>query len=138
MHKNRITIVILLICLLLCVVGCQYNNTSQEIHPKDRNILYGDSETPLDINTESDMKFYLKASILHEFMDDADIITTFYGPNFNTLKTKGDSDGTWGAVGVGFSGRLQPDQFFFIDAETYFGNDFDDTFSVRAGLALEF
>jgi hypothetical protein len=91
-----------------------------------------------DINTESDMKFYLKASILHEFMDDADIITTFYGPNFNTLKTKGDSDGTWGAVGVGFSGRLQPDQFFFIDAETYFGNDFDDTFSVRAGLALEF
>jgi len=52
-YKNRIVSSILLICFLLCVIGCQYIPKQETFNKKDRNIIYGESNSPTDAHTET-------------------------------------------------------------------------------------
>lgn len=88
-----------------------------------------------DLDTKLDGKFYLKASILHEFLDGNDVTTSF-----GTDRYSMDSDrkGTWGVIGIGYSSRTEAGSSFYIDVERYIGNDYSCTYSVRAGMNWRF
>ena len=53
MSKNRIVLSILLICFLLCVIGCQYIPKQETSNIKDKNIIYGEADSPTDAHTET-------------------------------------------------------------------------------------
>ena len=53
MSKNRIVLSILLICFLLCVIGCQYIPKQETSNTKDKNIIYGEADSPTDAHTET-------------------------------------------------------------------------------------
>ncbi len=82
-----------------------------------------------------DSKIYFKASLLHEFMDGNDVTLDALG---STIRSDGDQSGTWGVVGLGYSARIGQDQYFYRDAERYFGHDFTRTYNVRAGVNWKF
>jgi outer membrane autotransporter protein len=88
-----------------------------------------------DIDKKTDSKLYFKASLLHEFLDGNDV-TTRYGSD--RLVDKGDLSGTWGVVGLGYSSKIGNKQYFYLDAERYFGNDFSRTYNIRAGVNWKF
>ncbi|MCH3950879.1 MAG: autotransporter outer membrane beta-barrel domain-containing protein [Acidaminococcus sp.] len=88
-----------------------------------------------DIHDSRDSKIYFKASLLHEFLDGNDV-TVRYGSD--RYLSEGDQSGTWGVVGLGYSSKIGKEQYFYIDAERYFGNDFDRTYDIRAGINWKF
>jgi outer membrane autotransporter protein len=88
-----------------------------------------------DLDEKTDSKLYFKASLLHEFLDGNDV-TTRYGSD--CLVDEGDLSGTWGVVGLGYSSKIGDKQYFYLDAERYFGNDFSRTYNVRAGVNWKF
>jgi outer membrane autotransporter protein len=88
-----------------------------------------------DIHDSRDSKIYFKASLLHEFLDGNDV-TVRYGSD--RYLSEGDQSGTWGVVGLGYSSKIGKQQYFYIDAERYFGNDFDRTYDIRAGINWKF
>jgi outer membrane autotransporter protein len=51
---------------------------------------------------------------------------------------EGDQSGTWGVVGLGYSSKIGDEQYFYLDAERYFGNDFERTYDIRAGVNWKF
>lgn len=53
MSNNRIGLSILLICFLLCVIGCQYIPNQETSNIKDKNIIYGEADSPTDAHTET-------------------------------------------------------------------------------------
>ena len=53
MSNNRIGLSILLICFLLCVIGCQYIPNQETSNTKDKNIIYGEADSPTDAHTET-------------------------------------------------------------------------------------
>ena len=88
-----------------------------------------------DLNKEKDQKFYLKASVLHEFLDGMDLAVS---ADDTYLRSPGDSQGTWGVLGVGYTSQIGKNQQFYIDVDRYFGNDFARTYNIRAGLNWKF
>ncbi|MCH3951598.1 MAG: autotransporter outer membrane beta-barrel domain-containing protein [Acidaminococcus sp.] len=88
-----------------------------------------------DFHDSHDSKLYFKASLLHEFLDGNDV-TVRYGSD--RLVNEGDQSGTWGLVGLGFSSKIGDKQYFYLDAERYFGNDFERTYDIRAGVNWKF
>ena len=92
------------------------------------------------LDEESDAKIYLKASVLHEFLDGGNVVTSSTGNSDTWLLNKGDQSGTWAVVGFGLSTRIGngKDDYIFLDAEQAFGNDFESTFNIRAGINLNF
>lgn len=87
------------------------------------------------LDPKQDSKLYFKAGLLHEFMDGADITTSALG---RTYRHEGDSDGTWGVVGLGYSAHIGENQYMYLDLERYFGNDFERTYNLRAGVNWKF
>jgi outer membrane autotransporter protein len=88
-----------------------------------------------DFHDSCDSKLYFKASLLHEFLDGNDI-TVSYGSD--RLVNEADQSGTWGVVGLGYSSKIGEKQYFYLDAERYFGNDFSRTYNIRAGINWKF
>lgn len=88
-----------------------------------------------DFHDKQNSKLYFKASLLHEFLDGNDV-TTRYGSD--RYVNSGDQSGTWGVVGLGYSSRIGENQYFYVDAERYFGNDFKRTYDIRAGVNWKF
>lgn len=88
-----------------------------------------------DLNKEKDQKFYLKASVLHEFLDGTDLAVS---ADDTYLRSPGDSQGTWGVLGVGYTSQIGKNQQFYVDVDRYFGNDFARTYNIRAGLNWKF
>jgi outer membrane autotransporter protein len=88
-----------------------------------------------DLHDGYDSKLYLKASLLHEFLDGNDV-TTSYGSD--RYVSNGDQSGTWGAAGLGYSTQVGDELYFYADAEWYFGNDFKQTYDIRIGLNWKF
>jgi outer membrane autotransporter protein len=88
-----------------------------------------------DLHDSRDSKIYFKASLLHEFLDGNDVTTSYDGDRY---VSEGDQSGTWGVVGLGFSSKIGDKQYFYLDAERYFGNDFERTYDIRAGVNWKF
>jgi outer membrane autotransporter protein len=88
-----------------------------------------------DLHDSRDSKIYFKASLLHEFLDGNDVTTSYDGDRY---VNEGDQSGTWGVVGLGFSSKIGDKQYFYLDAERYFGNDFERTYDIRAGVNWKF
>lgn len=83
MSKNRIVLSILLICFLLCVIGCQYIPKQETSNTKDKNIIYGEADSPTDAHTETNAfdELYTEESVgiqedLTEVTTDSDKDTT--------------------------------------------------------------
>jgi outer membrane autotransporter protein len=87
------------------------------------------------LDAEQDNKLYFKASLLHEFFDGNDVTVSASG---DSIRHEGDQSGTWGVVGLGYSSKIGNRQYFYLDAERYFGNDFDRTYNIRAGVNWKF
>ncbi|MGN0838403.1 MAG: autotransporter domain-containing protein [Pyramidobacter sp.] len=93
------------------------------------------------LDEKNDSRLYLKASLLHEFLDGADVTTESFGLyNYETgvYTVRGSQSGTWGTFGLGFSSRIEKDSYVFIDFEYAAGNDLDDTYTLTAGVSLQF
>jgi outer membrane autotransporter protein len=88
-----------------------------------------------DIHDSRDSKLYFKASLMHEFLDGNDVTVRYDGDRY---VNEGDQSGTWGVVGLGYSSKIGKEQYFYIDAERYFGNDFERTYDIRAGINWKF
>jgi outer membrane autotransporter protein len=88
-----------------------------------------------NLDEKADSKLYFKASLLHEFMDGNDVTTRF---DSDRHVDSGDQEGTWGVVGLGYSSKIGDKQYFYLDAERYFGNDFTRTYDIRAGVNWKF
>jgi outer membrane autotransporter protein len=88
-----------------------------------------------NLDEKTDSKLYFKASLLHEFLDGNDV-TVRYGSD--RLVNEADQSGTWGVVGLGYSSKIGDKQYFYLDAERYFGNNFSHTYNVRAGVNWKF
>ncbi|XOQ51962.1 MAG: hypothetical protein ACFWT7_01070 [Succiniclasticum sp.] len=88
-----------------------------------------------NLDEKTDSKLYLKASLLHEFLDGNDV-TVRYGSD--RYVHEGDQSGTWGVVGLGYSSKIGDKQYFYLDAERYFGNDFSRTYDIKAGVNWKF
>jgi outer membrane autotransporter protein len=88
-----------------------------------------------DIHDSRDSKLYFKASLMHEFLDGNDVTVRYDSDHY---VNEGDQSGTWGVVGLGYSSKIGKEQYFYIDAERYFGNDFDRTYDIRAGINWKF
>jgi outer membrane autotransporter protein len=88
-----------------------------------------------DIHDSRDSKIYFKASLLHEFLDGNDVTVRYDSDRY---VNEGDQSGTWGVVGLGYSSKIGDKQYFYLDAERYFGNDFDRTYDIRAGVNWKF
>jgi outer membrane autotransporter protein len=87
------------------------------------------------LDPKLDSKLYFKASVLHEFLDGSDVTV---GANGEYYTDDGDYSGTWGVVGLGYSAKIGEQQYMYLDAERYFGNDFSRTYGVRAGVNWKF
>ncbi len=85
-------------------------------------------------DAQNDTRLYLKASVLHEFLDCPD--TTVAAGSTEHI-TKGTGSGTWTVLGIGCSARFSASSYFFADCEWNTGNDFDDSFTLTAGLHFE-
>jgi outer membrane autotransporter protein len=88
-----------------------------------------------DIHDSRDSKLYFKASLMHEFLDGNDVTVRYDSDRY---VNSGDQSGTWGVVGLGYSSKIGKEQYFYIDAERYFGNDFERTYDIRAGINWKF
>ena len=82
-----------------------------------------------------DSTFYIKASLLHEFLDGPDVDVWALG---DTYHSTGTDRGTWGVIGLGYSEQIGPSQTLYVDYERYVGHDFSRTYTVRAGLNWKF
>ncbi|MCI2113996.1 MAG: autotransporter outer membrane beta-barrel domain-containing protein [Acidaminococcus sp.] len=88
-----------------------------------------------ELDPKLDSKLYFKASVLHEFLDGSDVTV---GANGEYYTDDGDYSGTWGVVGLGYSAKIGEQQYMYLDAERYFGNDFSRTYGIRAGVNWKF
>jgi outer membrane autotransporter protein len=88
-----------------------------------------------ELDPKLDSKLYFKASVLHEFLDGSDVTVSANGDYYND---NGDLSGTWGVLGLGYSAKIGEQQYMYLDAERYFGNDFARTYSIRAGVNWKF
>lgn len=88
-----------------------------------------------ELNKEHDSRLYFKASVLHEFLDGNDVYTSALG---NTYLDAGNQKGTWAVLGLGYSAQINKDTYACIDYERNFGNDFNNTYSIRAEVNWKF
>ncbi|XOQ51961.1 MAG: hypothetical protein ACFWT7_01065 [Succiniclasticum sp.] len=88
-----------------------------------------------NMDEKTDSKLYLKASLLHEFLDGNDVTVRYDSDRY---VHEGDQSGTWGVAGLGYSSKIGDKQYFYLDAERYFGNDFSRTYDIRAGVNWKF
>ena len=78
---------------------------------------------------------YLKADILHEFLGDQRIAA---GDATGSLDKTYENEGTWYDVGFGFAKAVGHNSYAYLDFETSFGNDNDDTYQISAGIQWSF
>ncbi len=87
------------------------------------------------LDAKDDSKLYLKASLLHEFLDGYDVTTSYKKDHYTD---EGSQSGTWGVVGLGYSLKSGKNNYMYFDAERYIGNDFERTYDIRAGINWKF
>ena len=78
---------------------------------------------------------YFKADVLHEFLGDQDI---YAHDKTGTMDVTYGNEGTWCDVGFGFAAAMSKNSYAYLDFEKSFGNDFDDTYQINAGLQWSF
>lgn len=78
---------------------------------------------------------YLKADILHEFLGDQRITA---GDATGSLDKTYENEGTWYDVGFGFAKAVGHNSYVYLDFETSFGNDNDETYQINAGMQWSF
>jgi outer membrane autotransporter protein len=94
-----------------------------------------------NLDPKLDSKFYVKASVLHEFLDGGSVRTAAYardGWDPGVYTSDNDQRGTWAEVGIGYSAKIGPNQYMFFDAQRDFGNDFDRTYKLTASVRWKF
>jgi outer membrane autotransporter protein len=94
-----------------------------------------------NLDPKLDSKFYMKASVLHEFLDGGSVTTAAYardGWDPGVYTSDNDQRGTWAEVGIGYSAKIGPNQYMFFDAQRDFGNDFDRTYKLTASVRWKF
>lgn len=93
------------------------------------------------LNAKYDSRIYLKASVVHEFLDGADVRTTSFGTDHflsGMYLDEGDRKGTWGVFGAGYSSRLGDHVYGFLDFEKAVGNDWNQTYHIMGGINWKF
>lgn len=78
---------------------------------------------------------YFKADLLHEFLGDQDI---YAHDATGEMDVTYGNEGTWCDVGFGFAAAMSKNSYAYLDFEKSFGNDFDDTYQINAGLQWSF
>lgn len=78
---------------------------------------------------------YLKADVLHEFLGDQGVYAEDKTGSMNiTYKNRG----TWCDLGFGFATEVGKASYAYLDLETSFGNDYEETYQINAGLQWSF
>ncbi len=116
--------------------------TEQEIkvHQEDSDSLVGRfglvlSREVMDTEKRS-QRFYLKASVLHEFMgSDRFHLQDSRG---EALYVENDLDGTWYEVGLGLNAVISDRTHLYFDIEKSFKGKIDTPYRIEAGVRWEF
>lgn len=78
---------------------------------------------------------YFKADVLHEFLGDQDI---YAHDATGEMDVTYGNEGTWCDVGFGFAAAMSKNSYVYLDFEKSFGNDFDETYQINAGMQWSF
>ncbi|EFY07318.1 autotransporter outer membrane beta-barrel domain-containing protein [Succinatimonas hippei] len=84
---------------------------------------------------DTPLTFYLRADVMHEFLGDVDLTFSELG---NTMTQSESNDDTYGSVGLGFSVMSTDNMKLFVEADTLFGGDYDDSYSISMGGKYQF
>ena len=84
---------------------------------------------------DTPLTFYLRADVMHEFFGDVDLTFSELG---NTMTQSESNDDTYGSVGLGFSVMSTDNMKLFVEADTLFGGDYDDSYSISMGGKYQF
>ena len=79
---------------------------------------------------DTPLTFYMRGDLMHEFLGDIDM--TFRELN-SSLKVSDDNDDTYGSVGIGVSLMSTENSSLFFEADTIFGGDYEESYSISMG-----
>lgn len=79
---------------------------------------------------DTPLTFYMRGDLMHEFL--GDIGMTFRELN-SSLKVSDDNDDTYGSVGIGVSLMSTENSSLFFEADTIFGGDYEESYSISMG-----
>lgn len=89
------------------------------------------------IDPENDSRFYLKASVIHEFLDGGRV--SIYSSEYGDFYSERNSRiGTWFIAGAGLSAKIGDNSYVYFDCERIWGNDYRHTWEIQAGMRFEF
>lgn len=84
---------------------------------------------------DTPLTFYLRADVMHEFLGDVDLTFRELGNNMTQSES---NDDTYGSVGLGFSVMSTDNMKLFVEADTLFGGDYEDSYSISMGGKYQF
>lgn len=121
------------------VEGAEYytnKNTKVSVDGIDSLIARAGFRLGRDINENT--TFYFKGDVFHEFLGEQDIfaLDNSTGPKGSYVNY--DHSGTWYDLGIGVAAKLNKASYAYLDLETSFGNDYDETYQINAGLQWSF
>ena len=118
------------------VTGADYVTTQgSKVNVDGINSLIGRAGFRIGRDMDENSTVYLKADLLHEFMGDQ---TVTAADATGTLREEFENKGTWYDVGFGFAAKMSKNSYAFMDFETSFGNDNDETYQINAGMQWTF
>ena len=88
-----------------------------------------------EFETENPSTLYIRGDVMHEFLGDQDIRAE---DKTGVLHESYENEGTWYAVGAGFSYLASQDLYVFFEGEKIFGNSNSGSFTLSGGLRYLF
>lgn len=89
-----------------------------------------------DVDAKSTV--YIKADVMHEFLGEQDVFANDGTTSGEWAKASYDHGGTWYDLGFGYSTKLNEASYVYLDVETSFGNDYEDSYQINAGVQWSF
>ena len=87
------------------------------------------------LDWEHPVTMYARADVMHEFLGDQKIRAY---DNSGFMDVTYENDDTWYTVGLGMSVKSSENSYFFIEGETAFGADNEDTYILSGGFKYSF
>lgn len=89
-----------------------------------------------DINDRNTI--YFKGDVMHEFLGDQNVYAKDGTTGGKWANVRHDNSGTWYDIGFGFATKINKTSYAYLDLETSFGNDFEESYQINAGLQWSF
>lgn len=125
------------------VTGAEYTTSlagadQTEIRNDAFNSLIARAGFRLGRDISNTSTVYFKGDVLHEFLGDQDVFAKDSTTSGQWQSVGYDHSGTWYDIGFGFATKINKASYAYLDFEKSFGNDYDETYQINAGLQWTF